>query len=77
VGDDPVIFEHLGEIYLKQALIKDAREAWLRSLELDPSNLKLIERFRERGMGDPTLEERVRQAKRRVPDRTSPQQAIP
>ena len=77
VGDDPVIFEHLGEIYLKQGLIKDAREAWLRSLELDPSNLKLIERFRERGMGDPTLEERVRQAKRRVTERTSPQQAIP
>ncbi len=77
VGDDPVIFEHLGEIYLKQGLIKEASEAWLRSLELDPSNLKLIERFRERGLGDPTLEERVRQAKRRVTERTPPQQATP
>ncbi len=66
VGDDPVIFEHLGEIYLRQNLLHEAREAWLHSLELDPSNAKLIERFREQGMGDPAQEERVRRAVRRV-----------
>ena len=66
VKDDPVIYEHLGEIYLKQNLVQDAREAWLHSLELDPFNSRLIQRFRERGLGDPTLEERIQQAKRRV-----------
>ncbi len=77
VKDDPVIYEHLGEIYLKQNLIQEAREAWLRSLELDPSNLKLIERYREKGFGDPTLEERVQQAKRRVSQSPSRTQANP
>jgi tetratricopeptide (TPR) repeat protein len=68
VGDDPVIYEHLGEIYLKQQQMSEAREALLHSLELDPSNSKLMERFREVGLGDPTTEERVRQAMRRVSD---------
>ncbi len=77
VGDDPVIFEHLGEIYLKKDLISEAREAWLHSLELDPSNIKLIERFRERGMGDPTQEERIRQAQRRVSENKAFQHATP
>lgn len=66
VGDDPVIYEHLGDIYAKQQRLSDAREAWLHALELDPSNGKLIERFRELGMGDPTAEDRIRQARRRV-----------
>ncbi len=66
VGDDPVIYEHLGDIYAKQQRLSDAREAWLHALELDPSNHKLMDRFREQGMGDPTLEERIQQAKRRV-----------
>ncbi|MEW6543001.1 MAG: tetratricopeptide repeat protein [Nitrospirota bacterium] len=75
VKDDPVIFEHLGEIYLKQHRLTEAREAWLRSLELDPTNVKLMERFRASGMGDPASEERVRQAKNRVSQHggTSPQ----
>jgi tetratricopeptide (TPR) repeat protein len=66
VGDDPVIYEHLGDIYAKQQRLSDAREAWLHALELDPSNHKLMDRFREQGMGDPTQEERIQQAKRRV-----------
>ena len=73
VGDDPVIFEHLGDIYAKQQKMSEAREAWLHSLELDPSNSKLIERFRELGMGDPTQEERIQQAKRRVSERIQSQ----
>jgi tetratricopeptide (TPR) repeat protein len=68
VGDDPVIYEHLGEIYLKQQQMSEAREALLHSLELDPSNSKLMERFREAGLGDPATEERIRQAMRRVSD---------
>jgi tetratricopeptide (TPR) repeat protein len=76
VGDDPVIYEHLGEIYLKQQHLSDGREALLHSLELDPSNDKLMQRFRELGLGDPAKEERIRQAIRRVSDRkaTAPAQ---
>ena len=66
VGDDPVIYEHLGDIYATQQRLSDAREAWLHALELDPTNLKLMDRFREQGMGDPAQEERIQQAKRRV-----------
>lgn len=75
VGDDPVIFEHLGDIYAKQQRMSEAREAWLHSLELDPSNTKLIERFRDLGMGDPIEEERIQQAKRRVSERIQSQPA--
>ena len=66
VGDDPVIYDHLGDIYATQQRLSDAREAWLHALELDPTNLKLMDRFREQGMGDPAQEERIQQAKRRV-----------
>jgi tetratricopeptide (TPR) repeat protein len=69
VGDDPVIYEHLGDIYAKQQRLSDAREAWLHALELEPSNIKLMERFRELGMGDPAEEERVVRAKQRIADR--------
>ena len=72
-GDDPVLYEHLGDIYAQQRNLSDARESWLRSLELDPSNNKLMDRFRELGMGDPTQEERIQQAKRRVSEKIQAQ----
>lgn len=77
VGDDPVIYEHLGEIYLKQQKAADAREAWLHSLEIDPSNEKLLQRFRESGLANPAYEDRIQQAKRRVSEKAQPQQATP
>lgn len=77
VGDDPVIYEHLGEIYMKQQKSADARDAWLHSLELDPSNEKLLQRFREHGMTNPSYEDRIQQAKRRVAEKTQTQQATP
>ena len=77
VGDDPVIFEHLGEIYVKQQNLSDAREAWLHSLELDPSNEKLLLRFREQGLGDPAQEDRIQQARRRVSEKIQAQPAVP
>ncbi len=77
VGDDPVIYEHLGEIYMKQHKTTDARDAWLHSLELDPSNEKLLRRFREQGMANPAYEDRIQQAKRRVAEKTQPLQAAP
>lgn len=77
VKDDPVIYEHLGEVFLKHNYVPEAREAWLHSLELDPSNVKLMERFQDQGMGDPASEERIRQAKRRVSQNPSEQAATP
>jgi tetratricopeptide (TPR) repeat protein len=77
VGDDPVIYEHLGEIYMKQQRSADARDAWLHSLELDPSNEKLLQRFREQGMTNPAYEDRIQQAKRRVAEKAHTQQATP
>jgi tetratricopeptide (TPR) repeat protein len=68
--DDPVLHEHLGDIYATQRNLSEARESWLRALELDPSNSKLMDRFRELGMGDPAQEERIQQAKRRVHEKT-------
>ncbi|OQW37641.1 MAG: hypothetical protein A4E19_13280 [Nitrospira sp. SG-bin1] len=78
VGDDPVIYEHLGEVYLKQQKVSDARDAWLHSLEIDPSNEKLLQRFREQGLANPAYEDRIQQAKRRVAEKTpSPPVATP
>ena len=77
VGDDPVIYEHLGEIYVKQQKLSEAKEAWLHSLELDPSNEKLFQRFREQGLGDPASEDRIQQAKRRVSEKIQSKQSAP
>jgi tetratricopeptide (TPR) repeat protein len=77
VGDDPVIYEHLGEIYLKQQKVSDAREAWLHSLEIDPSNEKLLQRFREQGLANQANEDRIQQAKRRVAEKTTSPVATP
>ncbi|MBH0188261.1 MAG: hypothetical protein HP493_05235 [Nitrospira sp.] len=62
---------------MKQQKLSDAREAWLHSLELDPSNEKLLQRFQEQGMGDPSKEERIQQAKRRVSDKIQLQPVNP
>ena len=53
VDDDPVMFEHLGEIYLMQQLREKAQQAWARALALNPENEPLIRRFREVGFGTP------------------------
>ncbi|NKB81009.1 MAG: tetratricopeptide repeat protein [Nitrospirales bacterium] len=49
VKDDPVVFEHLGEIYLLQHNRQEAQKAWRRALELDPANTELNERFQQQG----------------------------
>ncbi len=53
VTNDPVIFEHLGEIHLQREELEKAQKAWERSIELDSSNESLIRRFRDQGFGDP------------------------
>ena len=53
VSDDPVIYEHLGEIWLLQEEREKAREAWIHSLQLDSTNETLRQRFRDTGFGEP------------------------
>ena len=55
VPDDPVIQEHLGEVYWKNNQPEAARKAWLLSLSLDPSNERLIDRFKKAGFELPPL----------------------
>jgi Flp pilus assembly protein TadD len=38
VPDDPVIVEHLGDIYVELKMFREAQEAWERSLQLQPEN---------------------------------------
>jgi len=53
VADDPVIYEHLGEIWLLREEREKAREAWIHSLQLDSTNETLNQRFRDTGFGEP------------------------
>ena len=48
--DDPVIFDHLGEVYLKIQEFEKARQAWQQSLKLDPNQDKVKEKL-EKTMG--------------------------
>ena len=54
VSDDPVIYEHLGEIFLLKEEREKAREAWIHSLQLDSTNESLKQRFRDTGFGEPS-----------------------
>jgi uncharacterized protein HemY len=38
VPDDPVIVEHLGDVYYELKMFREAQEAWERSLQLQPDN---------------------------------------
>ncbi len=53
VPDDPVIYEHLGEIFLLREEHEKARNAWIHSLQLDSTNEALKQRFRDTGFGEP------------------------
>lgn len=53
VADDPVIYEHLGEIFLIRKEPEKARDAWIHSLQLDSTNEALKQRFRDTGFGEP------------------------
>ncbi len=53
VHDDPVIYEHLGEIFLRRQEPEKARDAWIHSLQLDSTNEALKRRFRDTGFGEP------------------------
>ena len=53
VADDPVIYEHLGEILLLRKEPEKARDAWIHSIQLDSTNEALKQRFRDTGFGEP------------------------
>ncbi len=40
--DDPVVFEHLGDTYLKLNRVAKAVESWQKALALDPQNRKIV-----------------------------------
>jgi tetratricopeptide (TPR) repeat protein len=42
--DDPVVFEHIGDTYLKLNRMPEALEAWQKALALDPKNKNLAEK---------------------------------
>jgi tetratricopeptide (TPR) repeat protein len=42
---DPVVFEHVGDTYLKLDRIQEALESWQKALALDPKNKKLAEKI--------------------------------
>ena len=43
--EDPVVFEHIGDAYLKLDRVPEALEAWQKALALDPKNQKLAEKI--------------------------------
>jgi tetratricopeptide (TPR) repeat protein len=42
--DDPVVFEHIGDTYLKLNRMPEALESWQKALTLDPKNKNLAEK---------------------------------
>jgi len=43
--DDPVVFDHIGDTYLKLQRVPQALEAWQKALALDPQNKKLVDKI--------------------------------
>jgi tetratricopeptide (TPR) repeat protein len=43
--EDPVVFEHIGDTYLKLNRTKEALEAWQKALSLDPKNKNLADKI--------------------------------
>jgi len=43
--DDPVVFEHLGDTYLKLNRVANAVESWQKALALDPQNRKIAKKI--------------------------------
>ena len=43
--DDPIVYEHIGDTYLKLDRVPEALGAWQKALALDPQNKKLAEKI--------------------------------
>ena len=44
--DDPVVFEHIGDTYLKLNRVPEALDAWQKALALDPKNKTLADKIK-------------------------------
>ncbi len=51
-ASDPVLREHLGEVYLKNNMPEAAKAQWSKSLELDPGNEELKKKYIGAGFGE-------------------------
>jgi tetratricopeptide (TPR) repeat protein len=43
--EDPIVFEHIGDTYLKLHRVPEALKSWQKALALDPNNKKLAEKI--------------------------------
>jgi cytochrome c-type biogenesis protein CcmH/NrfG len=43
--EDAVVFDHIGDIYLKLNRVPQALEAWQKAMKLDPKNKYLAEKI--------------------------------
>lgn len=46
--DSAEVFEHLGDVYWELNRKKDAKEAWLRALEIEPDNMNIKQRLEKK-----------------------------
>jgi len=53
VSDDPTIWEHIGDTYLKMGEIAAAEEAYRKSIKLNPGSAELMEKLREISKREP------------------------
>jgi tetratricopeptide (TPR) repeat protein len=44
--EDPIVFEHIGDTYLKLHRVPEALESWQKAFALDPTNKKLAEKIK-------------------------------
>jgi tetratricopeptide (TPR) repeat protein len=49
IGDDPVVHDHLGDVYWDLGQFGRARTAWNRALELDPQSESIQKKLEEKG----------------------------
>ncbi|MEI7850438.1 MAG: tetratricopeptide repeat protein [Kiritimatiellales bacterium] len=50
VGDDPSVWEHIGDTYLKLGNLDEASKHWKKALKLEPDSKRLIERLEANGI---------------------------
>lgn len=49
-GDDPEVWEHLGDTWLKLGNLEEASKHWKKALEFNPESQELIDRLKENGI---------------------------
>src|SRR5437762_14241155 len=43
--EDPIVFEHIGDTYLKLNRVSEALESWQKALKLDPKNKSIADKI--------------------------------